>query len=117
MQSATPNEIFLRADDFWIVFRQRFYGPFDYQWSVDLYGMEFRFQGQKFGEFCSDDEFFADLSPYQLPPEVCSVVMLVAAHIVQGVRSASSPDDRLRSLESLLTLHQHETFRVHSDAA
>ncbi len=115
MQSATPNEIFMRSDDFWIVFRHRFYGPFDYQWSIDLYGMEFRFQGQKFGEFCSDNEFFADLSPFGFPPEVCSVVTLVAAHLVQGIRSGSSPDDRIRALKLLLAQHEHETFSVHSE--
>jgi hypothetical protein len=115
VQSAHPNEIFLRPDDFWIVFRQRFYGPFDYQWSIDLHGIEFRFQGQKFGEFCSDDQFFAELSPFGLPQAVCSAAMLVAAHLVQGIRSGSSAADRLQALKSLLAEHESEPFVVHSE--
>ena len=78
MSRSVPNEIILNDDKFWIVSRNALFGPFDYQWSGDLYGIEFNYQGQKFGEVCSDEEFFADLKPFGLPISVARVAALTA---------------------------------------
>ena len=41
----------IRFDDtrFWVTHRRREYGPFDYQWSTDLHGLEMTYRGVKFG--------------------------------------------------------------------
>ena len=46
---------------FWVIHRQQEYGPFDYQWSTDLRGLEMIYQGEKFGEHCSENQIYADL--------------------------------------------------------
>lgn len=112
MQTRNSHEIILRSEDFWVVFGQRMFGPFDYQWSTDLHGIEFRYQGQKFGEFCSDEEFFADLHPYQLPLTVCQVAILVAANLVSGIRNGTPQTDRILDLTQLLAKHNFEKFIV-----
>ena len=54
--------ILINGSTFWVVHRSRVHGPFDYEWSTDLHGVEFLYQGSKFGEYCSADELYADLS-------------------------------------------------------
>jgi hypothetical protein len=46
---------------FWVMHRRQEYGPFDYQWSSDLRGLEMIYQGEKFGEHCSENQIYADL--------------------------------------------------------
>ena len=81
----------LRFDDtrFWVIHRRREYGPFDYDWSLDLSGMELTYRGQKFGEICSSRELFADLKEFGLPMRVVEVASVVLGctilAIVQGL--------------------------------
>ena len=99
---SVANEIILNDDKFWIVSRQELFGPFVYQWSGDLYGIEFTYQGQKFGEVCSDEELYADLKPFGLPISVARVAALIAGAIVVSIRSGTSTDERVSHLISLL---------------
>lgn len=71
---------------FWIRHRGREYGPFDYQWSKDLHGIELIFAGDKFGEFINPQQLHADLSEYQLPSKVSKVAAIVLGSIVFGIR-------------------------------
>lgn len=102
MAHSVANEIILNDDKFWIVSRQELFGPFDYQWSGDLYGLEFTYQGQKFGEICSEDEFYADLKPFGLPISVARIAAIIAGTIVVSIRSGTSTDERVTHLISLL---------------
>lgn len=112
MINPVANEIILNDDKFWIVSRQELFGPFDYQWSGDLYGIEFTYQGQKFGEVCSDEEFFADLKPFGLPISVSRVAALIAGAIVVSIRSGSSTDERVSHIISLLETFELERFSI-----
>ena len=109
---SAPNEIILNDDKFWIVSRQELFGPFDYQWSGDLYGIEFTYQGQKFGEVCSDEELFADLKPFGLPISVARVAAVIAGAIVVSIRSGSSTDERVSHIISLLQTFELERFSI-----
>ena len=112
MSHSVANEIILNDDKFWIVSRQGLYGPFVYQWSGDLYGIEFTYQGQKFGEVCSDEELYADLKPFGLPISVARVAALVAGAIVVSIRSGTSTDERVSHLISLLQQFDMERFSI-----
>jgi len=107
-----PNEIILNDDEFWIVSRHELFGPFVYQWSGDLYGIEFTYQGSKFGEVCSDEEFFADLKPYGLPISVSRVAALTAGTIAVGIRAGASLDERVSHLIALLEKFQLDRFSI-----
>ena len=109
---SVANEIILNDDKFWIVSRQELFGPFVYQWSGDLYGIEFTYQGQKFGEVCSDEELYADLKPFGLPISVARVAALIAGAIVVSIRSGTSTDERVSHLISLLQQFDMERFSI-----
>ncbi len=70
---------------FWVLHRGKEYGPFDYQWSKDLYGIELMFAGDKFGEFINADQLHADLSHYKLPRKVSKVAAVVLGSIAYGI--------------------------------
>ncbi|MDA0835734.1 MAG: hypothetical protein O2955_15660 [Planctomycetota bacterium] len=70
---------------FWVTHRRVEYGPFDYEWSKDFCGMELLYCRRKFGEYCSSEEFFADLKVYKLPMSVVRVASVVMGCIVFGV--------------------------------
>jgi len=89
---------------FWITHRRREYGPFDYDWSADLRGMELLYQGVKFGEICSVNEIFADLHEFRLPTRVVEVACVVLGCIVLGVSCGFN--ERERSALLVDTLHQ-----------
>jgi len=109
---SVANEIILNDDEFWIVSRQELFGPFDYQWSGDLYGIEFTYKGEKYGEMCSDEEFYADLKPFGLPISVSRVAALTAGVLANGIRSGTSIDERVSHLISLLRQFQLDRFRI-----
>lgn len=90
---------------FWVRHRRHEYGPFDYEWSKDLRGVEFTFRREKFGEFCSSDELFADLGPYRLPHAVAQVASIVIACIVDGVLRGDPPRARCAAAEFWLREH------------
>lgn len=77
----------LQFDDcrFWVIHRHREYGPFDYQWSPDLSGVELTYCGHKFGEICSDEELFADLREFDLPMRVVTVASLTLGCLLYGI--------------------------------
>lgn len=79
---------------FWITHRRREYGPFDYEWSKDLRGIELLYQGRKFGECCSEDEIFADLGEFGLPMCVVEVSSIVLGCVVYGVVNGLSHGER-----------------------
>jgi hypothetical protein len=108
----TDDEIVLQGDQFWIVRRRRMFGPFDYQWSMDLYGIQLRYQGREFGEICSETDFFADLKPFGLPLTVARVAALTAGTIVFGIRAGTSVDERIRHLHELLQRFDLQRFAV-----
>ncbi|SFH56360.1 hypothetical protein [Planctomicrobium piriforme] len=82
-----PGSHGLRFDQtqFWVIHRRTEYGPFDYDWSPDLSGMELLYQGVKFGEVCSRQEVFADLREFRLPLRVVHVASVVMGCVVLGV--------------------------------
>tara|TARA_R110002020_G_scaffold288824_2_gene504302 strand:- start:77 stop:496 length:420 start_codon:yes stop_codon:yes gene_type:complete len=87
---------------FWVIHRRDCYGPFDYQWSTDLYGLELLYQGEKFGECCNSEQFFADLKPYQLPTRVTEVAMTVVGAIIACSFNAISGNERLDHVSKML---------------
>lgn len=70
---------------FWVQHRRREFGPFDYEWSKDFSGVEFMYRDQKFGEYCSAEEIFADLKQFSLPMRVVEVACLTIGMILYGV--------------------------------
>jgi hypothetical protein len=78
---------------FWVTHRRREYGPFDYEWSKDLCGIELTYQGRKFGEYCSDDEIFADLKEFRLPAGVAAVGSIVLGCIIFRMLHGLEPSE------------------------
>src|ERR1043165_9080113 len=102
----------LRFSDtrFWVTHRRREYGPFDYEWSKDFCGIELTFAGRKFGEYCSDNEIFADLKEFQLPTSVMEVGSIVIGCIVYGVLNGLGDEERVQLLVRRLEASGHGKF-------
>lgn len=79
------NGIQLTGSTFAVVHRGRAYGPFDYEWSKDFHGVEFLCRGQKFGEYCSASEVYADLKEFRLPTRVYEVASVAIAALVKSI--------------------------------
>ncbi|MFN0198454.1 MAG: hypothetical protein ACKVT0_17040 [Planctomycetaceae bacterium] len=79
------------------------YGPFDYEWSKDFCGMELLYRQLKFGEYCSSEEFFADLKAHNLPMAVVRVASVVMGCIVFGVLQGWPEAEWQRHLKQRLT--------------
>jgi len=79
---------------FWVRHRRREYGPFDYEWSRDLGGMELMFRGEKFGEYCSPAEIYADLKTFRLPKTVAEVGSIVLGCVIYSVLNSLSDEAR-----------------------
>lgn len=107
------HAIQLDGSRFWVVHRHRTYGPFDYEWSPDFCGVEFIYAGQKFGEYCSQEEFFADLQPYRLPTSVVAVTSIVIGCIVFGVLHGFSDAERLQLVAERLHQFGYDRFALH----
>lgn len=112
MSEVFTDRVIVREGEYWVVFRRREFGPFDYQWSSDLRGIAFTYQGMKFGEFCSDEEFFADLRPFGLPMTVCRIAALIAGNLALVVGSEKSPECREEQLRELLRKYGFARFQV-----
>jgi len=95
----------LRLDGsrFWVIHRRRVYGPFDYEWSRDFCGVEFQYQGQKFGEYCSVEEICADLKPFHLPHNVFEVASIAIGTILSGILNGDPAANREIRLITKLT--------------
>jgi hypothetical protein len=102
----------LRFDgtQFWVVHRRREFGPFDYEWSRELDGIELCYCGRKFGEICSEDEIFADLAEFKLPLRVVEVASVVFGSTLRSILSGHSAPERREMLTRLLTEHGCEAF-------
>lgn len=94
---------------FWVRHRHREFGPFDYEWSCDMLGIEFLYRREKFGEYCSDDEISADLKEFQLPMRVVEVTAIVCGSIVFGLIHGLSQAEKKAIL--LQNLNQNELPR------
>ena len=86
------------------------YGPFDYEWTTDFCGVEMLYDGQKFGEYCSCDEIFADLKPFRLPMSVVRVTSVVMGCVLYGVLNGLKEIEREQLLNSRLRELGFEQF-------
>lgn len=102
----------LRFDEsrFWVIHRRTEYGPFDYDWSPDLRGVELLYQGRKFGEVCSPQEIFADLKEFHLPRRVAEVASVVLGCLVLGIASGFNVDEKNALLATTLRDFQCDAF-------
>jgi len=96
--------VHLQGSRFWITHRRRTYGPFDYEWSHDFCGVALLYDGQKFGEFCTCEELYADLKPFHLPMSVVNVTSIVMGCVLWGVMHGLSEVER----EDLLQTRLHQ---------
>lgn len=90
---------------FWIIHRRREFGPFDYEWSTDLRGLELTYRGYKFGEICSEEELFADLREFGLPMRVVEVATLTLGCLLFGILKGLSGVERTQLLTDRLVRH------------
>lgn len=110
--SRPADEILLLRTGFWIVARGQAFGPFDYQWSLDLRGLELLYRGQKFGEICSPDSLFADLTEFRLPMSVCRVAVITLGVLANGLSAGDCPDLQASKLLSALDQFGYSRFRL-----
>lgn len=106
------EEILLDDTAFWVAHRGRCFGPFDYEWSPDLRGVELTYQGTKFGEICSAEELFADLTEFQLPMSVCRVAVITAGTLTMQIAEGCCVDERVSSLLNALEQFGYERFQI-----
>ena len=102
--------VYLNGSRFWVKHRRKVYGPFDYEWAGDFRGVEMLYDGQKFGEYCSVDEIFADLTPFQLPMSVVSVTSIVMGCVLFGVLNGLREPERIELLRNRLLELGYEQF-------
>ena len=108
--------IHLDGSRFWVKHRRQVYGPFDYEWASDFCGVEMLYDGQKFGEYCSVDEIFADLTPYHLPMSVVRVTSIVMGCVLFGVLNGLREPERFQLLTERLREMGYEQFIPHPEA-
>ncbi|MBX3439977.1 MAG: hypothetical protein KF861_20975 [Planctomycetaceae bacterium] len=102
----------LRVDGtrFWVIHRRREFGPFDYEWSHDLGGLTLLYQGQKFGEICSQEELFADLAEFRLPMPVVKVATVTLGCVLYGIYCGLTPMQRRELLVLRLQEYGYADF-------
>jgi hypothetical protein len=83
---------------FWVVHRRREYGPFDYEWSPDFEGVELLYCNEKFGEYCSVDEIYADLKHFRLPMRVVEVTSVVLGSMLYGLLNGLTAEQKASDL-------------------
>lgn len=91
---SAPTGIRFEGTGFWVRHRNREYGPFDYEWSRDLGGIELTYRREKFGEYCSADEICADLREFRLPMRVVEVSSIICGSIVFGLLNGLSDSEK-----------------------
>lgn len=104
------HAIHLEGTRFWVTHRRRTYGPFDYEWSPDFCGVELQYEGQKFGEYCSQTEVFADLKSFHLPMSVVQVSSIVLGCVVYGVLNGMNDGERCDLIQCRLSEHGFARF-------
>ena len=95
---------------FWVIYRRREFGPFDYEWSHDLRGLTLLYAGSKFGEICNEHQFFADLKEFGLPLCVTEVASLTLGCISYCVFHGLSEPERERLIAYRLTEHGYQQY-------
>lgn len=105
--------LIIRDSSFWVIHRRKTYGPFDYEWSKDLSGVELIFQGEKFGEYCSEEEIYADLKQFQLPKTVVDVGTITLGCIIRSILDCENPFERYETLTSHLSSQGYPQFAEH----
>ena len=68
------------------------------------------YDGQKFGEYCSADEIFADLKPFRLPMCVVRVTSIVMGCVLFGVLNGLRETERFELLSARLREMGFEQF-------
>jgi hypothetical protein len=108
----SPKSHAVRFDgtQFWVVHRRKEYGPFDYEWSKDFAGVELTYIGQKFGEYISDAELYADLKEFGLPTTVVEVSSILLGCVVYAVLNGLKDAERRALFVKRLSLAGHERF-------
>ena len=115
---ATQHRLRFDGATFWVTHRNREFGPFDYEWSKDFSGIEFVYRGEKFGEYCSSDEIFADLKKFRLPMRVVEVTSVVMGSILFGVLNGFSEEEKRGYVVDQLEQHGLGNFaKTISDSA
>jgi hypothetical protein len=109
-QFVLTNGLQFSKTRFWVVHRRRHYGPFDYEWNKDLCGIEFIYQGAKFGEYCSRDEVCADLKPFRLPTSVYKVASITIGTVVESILAGLPSHEREGLLAARLQEFGFEKF-------
>ncbi len=89
---------------FWVIHRRREYGPFDYEWSRDLAGINLLYCGHKFGEHCGPEQIHADLKEYKLPMTVVKVASIVLGCMILSLQEGNSLAEKDQRL--LITLQE-----------
>lgn len=110
----SSDEILLLDTGFWIVARGQSFGLFDYQWSLDLHGLELLYRGRKFGEICSADSLFADLTEFQLPMSVCRVAVITLGVIAGGISTGDCIDQKAAKVMTALEQFGYSRFKLRS---
>lgn len=104
------NGVQFSGTRFWVVQRRIHFGPFDYEWNKDLCGIEFLYQGNKFGEYCSVDEVYADLKPFELPTNVYKVASIAIGSTVKSILGGIPTQHRQELLVQSLSNYGFEKF-------
>lgn len=102
--------IVFQGSRFWVLYRRRRYGPFDYEWSKDFAGIELMFSGRKFGEYCGKEEIFADLKEFRLPANVVRVATIVMGCLVYSVLNGWRQSERTDLIVKQLSREGLERF-------
>lgn len=105
------HAVHLDGSRFWVIHRGRTYGPFDYEWSADFCGLSMLYRGEKFGEYCSREELYADLRPFRLPLSVVNVTSIVMGCVLWGVLHGLSELEREQLVQTRLSEFGYERFR------
>lgn len=71
------------------------------------------YNGQRFGEYCSMDELFADLKPFALPMSVVRVTSIVMGCILFAILNGLREPERLDLLDTRLRQHGLQHFHLH----
>lgn len=100
--SVSPSGIRFEGTAFWVRHRHREYGPFDYEWSRDMAGIELLYGRTKFGEYCGSEEISADLREFQLPMRVVEVSSIVCGAIILGLLSGFDATAKKQIVEQQL---------------
>jgi hypothetical protein len=102
--------IYVDGSRFWVKHRRKVYGPFDYEWTSDFCGVEMLYDGQKFGEYCSVEEIFADLRPFRLPMSVVRVTSIVMGCVLYGILNGLKQNERDELLNARLKEQGYDRF-------